>query len=146
MPSRPEDTGWDFNQALDLIDSDSQDIESTRLFRADVAILSPDNDHTNVKPRIKRLGSFSKLWAQLGVPSNLPPISPEPESEDQADRDYGPPSSAAKVATQEKNGLTKYAGLSKRQRSKARKRAEEERKANAILEAQYQQKERKEKR
>jgi hypothetical protein len=144
MPSRPQDTGWEFSQALDLIDLDSQDVGPTTLFRTDIAVSSPNNNHIDVKPGIKRLGSFSKLWAQLGVPSNLPLISPELESEDQADSDNALLPPTARVAKQEENVLDEYAGLNKKQRSKARKRAEEERRADAKLEAQHQQKERKE--
>jgi hypothetical protein len=153
MPTRSQDTGWDFSQALDLIDLDSQDNGSTKLLqRTGLSISLPETSHVGVKPAIKRLGSFSKLWAQLGVPIDLPPISPEPESEDQAEPDAllsvveldkAINEAEAKVLeVAHREGLAEYAGLNKKQRSKARKRAEEDRRVEAKLEAQAQKKER----
>ncbi|KAF2800564.1 hypothetical protein K505DRAFT_263517 [Melanomma pulvis-pyrius CBS 109.77] len=161
MPSRPHDTGWDFSRVLNLIDSESQDVGSTTLLpRTQTDASLPDDAKTQI-PKGKRLGSFTKLWEQLGVPDDvpLPAISPlEPESEDQTDSDNAllPPDdlddNGADTDRSLDAGLTSFskdvptedpfAGMNKKQRAKARKRAEKERQTSMLLYQKYRQSER----
>lgn len=80
MPSQPTAKGWDFGSVFDLIDSsDVHDVGSpkleTRTPRVEPNLVAPDGGI--------RLGSFVKLFENLGITNDapLPPLSPlDPDS------------------------------------------------------------------
>jgi hypothetical protein len=80
MPSQPTAKGWDFGSVFDLIDSsDVHDVGSPKLeTRSPLvrpSLAAPDGGI--------RLGSFVKLFEDLGIANDapLPPLSPsDPES------------------------------------------------------------------
>ena len=156
MPSRPLDTGWDFSRVITLIESDTDSGPVGLLPRVKTTLSSSPNDSHGASEGI-HLGSFTKLWEELGIPDDgsLPAISPlETESDDQTDSDSAlfPPTQSVehrdvdenKIRHTDSEGVDKEyrhgpcAGMNKKQRQKARKRAEQQRKADAILEHQNQ--------
>ncbi|KAH7378226.1 hypothetical protein BKA66DRAFT_146193 [Pyrenochaeta sp. MPI-SDFR-AT-0127] len=130
MPSQPPDTGWDFSSVIDLIDSEVHDIRSPVLSPATRPILSVLQDGGI------RLGSFAKLYEDLGLPNEvtaLPPLDPDSElsNSDEGllpspvfDRVHSPPRNIDHAEDQSSSN----AGLSKKQRQRARKQAEKEQK------------------
>ncbi|KAF2661688.1 hypothetical protein K491DRAFT_687094 [Lophiostoma macrostomum CBS 122681] len=149
MPFRPPESPWDFRPVLDLIDSDGTEHDNDPWpFYTEKG--SPDNgtnqqgsNHVSNKPTIS-LGTFSSLWEKLGIsfdepkpkifhvqPENEKPTSPRTapvshpiESQDAPNRATGQSETARAL---EKLSQTKvddsYAGMNRKQRSKARLQA-----------------------
>ncbi|KAF2711671.1 hypothetical protein K504DRAFT_373862 [Pleomassaria siparia CBS 279.74] len=140
-----DDTGWDFSSALyAIIDSHSQDIDSSIPPRTKTA--APlSNDSKLRYAGSSNLGNFSRLWEELDLADDVPLpelTSSEPDSEEQTDSDNAFLSATELdyvVVVAEEESLDDvafdplFAGLNKKQRYKARKRAEKERRENAIL-------------
>ncbi|KAF2853769.1 hypothetical protein T440DRAFT_443525 [Plenodomus tracheiphilus IPT5] len=127
MPSMPPDSGWDFTSAIDLIDSDVQDVSSPKLTPKPRPLASVLQEEGGI-----RLGSFAKLFENLGLAKDTPPLPPlDSESELSTSDEVLLPSPVLKAA----QAPVKLAGtedqiaattLSKKQRQKARKKAEKE--------------------
>jgi hypothetical protein len=81
MPSHPVEKGWDFGSVIDLIDSSAHDVGSpkleTRSPRPRLAL--PDNDGGI------RLGSFAKLFGDLGISMDVPPLDADSASSNSDD-------------------------------------------------------------
>ncbi|OCL08491.1 hypothetical protein AOQ84DRAFT_364067, partial [Glonium stellatum] len=74
MPSRPDDTSWDFSPVLDLINNLSYHDENEG--QGEVPVSEPKTLN-NVIVETKEeepggLGNFSKIWEFLGVPASRP--------------------------------------------------------------------------
>lgn len=86
MPSHPVEKGWDFGSVIDLIDSSAHDVGSpkleTRSPRPRLAL--PDNEGGI------RLGSFARLFGDLGISMDVPPL--EADSASSNSDDAQPPS------------------------------------------------------
>ncbi|KAH9861741.1 hypothetical protein J1614_011494 [Plenodomus biglobosus] len=127
MPSTPLDSGWDFSSAIDLIDSDVQDISSPKLTPKPRPLASVLQEEGGI-----RLGSFAKLFENLGLANDAPALPPlDSESELSTSDDVTLPSPILKavqppakpVETEDQLAAT---ALSKKQRQKARRKAEKE--------------------
>ncbi|KAH8724517.1 hypothetical protein GQ44DRAFT_282556 [Phaeosphaeriaceae sp. PMI808] len=129
MPSRPLDSGWNFSPVFDLIDSDTHNTGSPALRPAARSIVALSSGDVG-------LGDFWKLYESLGIPNvqAVPPLESLDESELSNSDDPLLPSPLldATPATSHDVGNDDLAqpnnsnppGLSKKQRQKARKRAE----------------------
>ncbi|KAI8939188.1 hypothetical protein NX059_005021 [Plenodomus lindquistii] len=128
MPSMPPESGWDFSSAIDLIDLDVQDISSPQITPQPRPLAKVTQDEGGV-----RLGSFSKLFENLGLAKDAPPLPPvDSESELSNSDDVLLPSPVLKAAqalasTTEDDEQVAATILSKKQRQKARKKAEKAR-------------------
>lgn len=133
MPSQPVDIGWSFSSVYDLIGSDTQDISSP--------VLTPSPRHSKSTVRDNdggiHLGSFAKLYESLGFPQDaplaLPPLDFESELSNSDDALLPSPivqssqSPEDVFSSSNDDQLVADTGLNKKQRQKARKRAERER-------------------
>ncbi|PSN64372.1 hypothetical protein BS50DRAFT_528586 [Corynespora cassiicola Philippines] len=159
MPSKPVDTGWNFNPVLELLDSygSPEQLPAPRKLER----LSPDaNLQGNASAGGVSLGSFDRLWEQLGIPDEAPPppppalsptgsgfdtpgssddaISAVPETKDEnnekQDGHAADPSAMRNQQLADPIDDDPYAGLNKKQRHRARKLAIKERKAKELQE------------
>jgi len=132
MPSSlPLDPDWGFSSAIDLIDSDVQDVTSPQLTPKPLPLASVVHNEGSI-----RLGSFSKLFENLGLGGDAPALPPlDSESELSNSDDILLPSPILDSAptpterTKPEDHLATVAtatAFSKKQRQKARKRAEKE--------------------
>ncbi|KAF1830931.1 hypothetical protein BDW02DRAFT_572540 [Decorospora gaudefroyi] len=137
MPSQPADTGWDFSSVIGLIDSGAHDVGSPTLRPTHTRSLELALQDGGV-----RLGSFTKLFQNLGFPPNnapLPPLDPESELSNSDDAllpspTLEAPQAPVKHVDDTAVELPNTTGLSKSQRRKARKRQEEEQNCQRVIE------------
>ncbi|KAF9696775.1 hypothetical protein EKO04_005631 [Ascochyta lentis] len=134
MPSQPTAQGWDFGSVFDLIDSaDVHDVGSpkleTRTPPVRPSLAAPDGGI--------RLGSFVKLFEDLGIAEDapLPPLSPlDPDSgiSNAGDALLPSPQFELDVSLSEPNATTDDTQivLTKKQRKRARQQAEKEQEQN----------------
>lgn len=137
MPSVPPDPEWGFGTAIDLIDSDVQEVNSSKLTPTPRPIASVVQDEGGI-----HLGSFSELFRSLGFVEDHPALPPlDSESELSNSDDVLLPSPIPKSTptpterARSKDHLATAASatdLRKKNRKKASRRAEKERLA-AIL-------------
>lgn len=135
MPSQPPESGWDFSSVIDLIESDVHDISSPTLTPKKRPTLSTVEDGG------VRLGSFAKLYADLGFPeaAPLPPLDPESELSNSDDLLLpSPVLDTVQISTEPNQDAEDLSSSntvsSKKQRQKARKLAEKERIAKELEE------------
>ncbi|KAL6710560.1 hypothetical protein ACN47E_008608 [Coniothyrium glycines] len=132
MPSQPNDPGWSFSSVYELIDSDAQSISSPTLTPKARPHPHVTHDHDGGIT----LGSFAKLYESLGIShgatATLPPLDIESELSNSDDALLPSPVLEIKQPDEKFDSSTEDQsatdiGLSKKQRQKARKRAEKER-------------------
>lgn len=125
MPSQPLDSGWDFNSVINLIDSDTGVLSSPTLTPRSRPLVTDSQDGG------VSLGSFAKLYESLGLSTEAPSLPPLDESDLSNSDDVLLPSPILEIiqaphiddaGTADLQVLN--AGLSKKQRQKARRQAE----------------------
>jgi hypothetical protein len=93
MPSHPVEKGWDFGSVIDLIDSSAHNVGSpkleTRSQRPRLAL--PDNEGG------VRLGSFARLFGDLGISMDVPPLDTDSASSNSDDAQPPSPVSLSQI-------------------------------------------------
>ncbi|CBY02055.1 predicted protein [Plenodomus lingam JN3] len=127
MPSTPLDSGWDFSPVIDLIDSDVQDTSSPKLTPKPRPLASVLQNEGGI-----RLGSFAKVFENLGLTQDAPSLPPlDSESELSTSDEVLLPSPVLQAAQtpvelEETEDSVAATALTKKQRQKARRKAEKE--------------------
>jgi hypothetical protein len=138
MPSQPFKSSWDFQSALDLIDSDVSIASPALLLRHHrsdantVTVVSDDRPNIPIT-----LGTFDKIWQNLGISieARVPELSSRSalngNTQDVAD-DLSVDSAESPTKAAQAGVDDPYAGMTKNQRHNARKRANKIRKAEEL--------------
>lgn len=137
MPSQQTDPGWSFGSVYDLIDSDAHGVSSPTLTPVSRPLASALKDRDGGI----RLGSFTKLYESLGFSQDsalaFPPLDSDLELSNSDDALLPSLSLEHKKSSEELTSsaddqIVTDTALSKKQRQKARKKAEKERLAAAV--------------